>query len=79
MPAGAAPANDTRSGAVPLTLNVPESGTLSGAANDHQLNTASTCHHGRDSSVNTAEGPDAVYSLTARAVTRPLLSYRCRC
>ena len=63
----AAPPNDTCAGALPLTLNIPQVGTLSGATNDYQLNVGSACYHGGDSSVSTAAGPEVVYSFTAPA------------
>src|SRR6266496_2002562 len=62
-----ASANDECSGAIPLTLNIPEAGGTTGVTNnDYQLS-GSACFTGTGNTATTASGRDVVYSFTAPA------------
>jgi uncharacterized repeat protein (TIGR01451 family) len=63
---GAGPANDFCSGATPLSLDVPLSGTTVNTTDDYELS-GSACFTGVGQSPTTAAGGDAVYKYTAAA------------
>jgi hypothetical protein len=58
------PANDTCSGATPLTLNIPATGSSANGTNDYQLAAMSPCFP-TGQTATTAAGRDVVYSFTA--------------
>src|SRR5262245_31802251 len=60
----ATPANDVCAGALPLTLDVPSTGLLGGAADNYRLSGAA-CFTGLDQTATTAPGGDAIWSFTA--------------
>lgn len=61
----AGPANDTCAGATPLLLNVAQSGTTIGAADDYRSPSTTACYAGPNQVATTAAGRDVVYSFTA--------------
>jgi hypothetical protein len=61
----AAPGNDTCAGAIPLTLDLPVTGTINNlTANDYQVAAAPNCFTGPNNAATTAPGRDLVYTFT---------------
>lgn len=63
---GTGPANDFCSGAVPLTLDTPATGTTINASDDYELS-GNACFTGLGQTPTAASGGDAVYKFTAPA------------
>jgi uncharacterized repeat protein (TIGR01451 family) len=59
------PPNDTCGAALPLSLDVPLSGTTVATVNDTQLPSASACFTGVGQTASTASGGDVAYRFTA--------------
>jgi hypothetical protein len=58
------PSNDTCSGAIPLALNIPVTGTTVNALDDYRLS-GSACFSGVGQTASTVTGRDVVYSFIA--------------